>query len=153
MGTLLKKVIWQLFKRVNRFSECCKDEPYTLERKHQVLPSARRVFPRFHSSWILQDNDYADYAGWKQANIIEVLDWPSQSPDANPIQIVWTLMKLQRSLSLVQAMGNGEYWTPIYHIIHADTSLWLSRYLVTNYVYFNARLFLIMLVTLLFFTL
>ncbi|EFN84665.1 Transposable element Tcb1 transposase, partial [Harpegnathos saltator] len=30
---------------------------------------------------------------WKEENGITVLQWPSQSPDANPIENIWSAMK------------------------------------------------------------
>lgn len=65
-----------------------------------LLPSAKRMFPRQNDSWVLQeDNDPKHRSrlctAWKEENGINVLDWPSQSPDANPIENIWAWMKLK----------------------------------------------------------
>lgn len=40
-----------------------------------------------------EDNDPKLSIEWKSENSIQQLDWPSQSPDANPVKIIWGYIK------------------------------------------------------------
>lgn len=56
-----------------------------------LLPSAQKWFRSKNEYWLLQeDNDPKDQSRlctvWNQEHDIAVLDWPSQSQDANPIE-------------------------------------------------------------------
>ena len=65
-----------------------------------LLPSIKVCFPQPSLSWfLLEDNDpkhrAKKCAQWKGEKEISVLPWPSYSPDLNPIENVWGLMKLK----------------------------------------------------------
>jgi transposase len=64
-----------------------------------LLPSAEILFGAGCVDWFLQeDNDpkhRSKLAGkWKAENDVKILPWPSMSPDQNPIENVWALMKI-----------------------------------------------------------
>lgn len=65
-----------------------------------LLPSAERWFIRKNEDWLLQEDNDPKYrsrlcTAWKQENYIATMDWPAQSPDANPIENVLALKKFK----------------------------------------------------------
>ena len=63
-----------------------------------LLRSAEKVLGANNKDWILQENNDPKHrshlsTSWKAENGITTLDWPSQSPDANPKEDVWSVVK------------------------------------------------------------
>jgi transposase len=67
--------------------------------KRGLLPTARNHFGPDSTSWkLLEDNDPKHTSKlakkWKAENGVKNIDWPSASPDVNPIENVWKVVKM-----------------------------------------------------------
>lgn len=87
-----------------------------------LLPSAKKYYGNDNSKWLLlEDNDPKHKSrlcnAWKEENGIEQMEWPPQSPDCNPIENVWGIIKarlrgrsfhnLKQLSSFIQRQWNG----------------------------------------------
>lgn len=70
--------------------------------KNGLLPSISMLFGEDDIDWFLQEDNDPKHRSkiatkWKAENNVKVLPWPSMSPDQNPIENVWRLMKIKIS--------------------------------------------------------
>jgi len=92
--------VWGCFGRrgfgdIHIFQENMTADAYVGILDSHLLQSAKHVVP---PSWIFQDDNDPKHRSskakkWLSDHEVKRLDWPSNSPDINPIENVWALLK------------------------------------------------------------
>ncbi|KAG6452269.1 hypothetical protein O3G_MSEX007545 [Manduca sexta] len=65
-----------------------------------LMRSAKKFFGSDTTTWVLQEDNDPKHRSklcseWKRQNNIITMAWPAMSPDANPIENVWSYIKMQ----------------------------------------------------------
>ena len=84
--------------------------------KYTLLPAARFHIGR-HRDWVLVEGNDPKHRSsfsqeWKKNDHITTLPWPCQSPDANPIENLWSLLKIKVATRKPKTIK--EFKKPIY---------------------------------------
>ena len=99
------------------FSENFNQEIYIKVLNDCLIQEANALYA---NQWVLQEDNSPIHTGraaraWKQQLVPQQIDWPSNSPDLNPIENLWAVMKkrlLQKTFKNSNELSEGiiEVW-------------------------------------------
>ena len=100
---------------------------YVVILKKYLKPSVEDWFGKWpaKNKWtFMQDNDPKHKSrptmSWLQEQGVQVIPWPANSPDLNPIEFAWGIIK-QRVRDMVAAKNTEQLWD---RIVQAMQSIW-----------------------------
>ena len=134
----IKVMIWGCFSRkgvgmVKVVNETMKSESYIDVLKNKLIPSARQMFG--DNEYIFQDDSAPCHRSkivkkFEVENQIDVLEWPGNSPDMNPIENLWAILK--QKVNSYQPKTRTELVSSIVRVWHHEIPIELCEKLVDS---------------------
>ena len=87
------------FGSIYCFTENLNSEKLCEKYSNTIIESSQKLFPETNDQILQEDYDPKHRSKiatkWKGENKINLLQWPSYTPDQNPIENVWSILKMK----------------------------------------------------------